>query len=186
MRRPPGSLPAAALHSGTPGGAWRERARDGAAAASALSRAGNRPGAWANRLGGGQDRLARASGGKIGRKMGGRISVLARPRGAGHGGNEPRDNAARVAGQSRRALLNGRRLKDFRKAWLPDAFPVRHPGRIAQLVEQLTLNQRVQGSSPCAPTNKFKDLISTSQERSSNMRPIEVVARSHVRLQRVT
>jgi hypothetical protein len=26
-------------------------------------------------------------------------------------------------------------------------------GRIAQLVEQLTLNQRVQGSSPCAPTN---------------------------------
>ena len=31
-------------------------------------------------------------------------------------------------------------------------------GRIAQLVEQLTLNQRVQGSSPCAPTNKIKDL----------------------------
>jgi hypothetical protein len=27
-------------------------------------------------------------------------------------------------------------------------------GRIAQLVEQLTLNQRVQGSSPCAPTTK--------------------------------
>ena len=26
-------------------------------------------------------------------------------------------------------------------------------GRIAQLVEQLTLNQRVQGSSPCAPTS---------------------------------
>jgi hypothetical protein len=26
------------------------------------------------------------------------------------------------------------------------------------LVEQLTLNQRVQGSSPCAPTNNFKDL----------------------------
>ena len=25
-------------------------------------------------------------------------------------------------------------------------------GRIAQVVEQLTLNQRVQGSSPCAPT----------------------------------
>ena len=25
-------------------------------------------------------------------------------------------------------------------------------GRIAQLAEQLTLNQRVQGSSPCAPT----------------------------------
>src|SRR5262249_37930519 len=31
-------------------------------------------------------------------------------------------------------------------------------GRIAQLVEQLTLNQRVPGSSPGAPTNKSKDL----------------------------
>ena len=31
-------------------------------------------------------------------------------------------------------------------------------GRIAQLVEQLTLNQRVQGSSPCAPTNLFNRL----------------------------
>jgi hypothetical protein len=29
-------------------------------------------------------------------------------------------------------------------------------GRIAQLVEQLTLNQRVQGSSPCAPTNQIR------------------------------
>jgi hypothetical protein len=29
-------------------------------------------------------------------------------------------------------------------------------GRIAQLVEQLTLNQRVKGSSPFAPTNKHK------------------------------
>ena len=31
-------------------------------------------------------------------------------------------------------------------------------GRIAQLVEQLTLNQRAQGSSPCAPTNDFSVL----------------------------
>src|SRR5689334_25365231 len=31
-------------------------------------------------------------------------------------------------------------------------------GRIAQLVEQLTLNQRVPGSSPGAPTNEIKDL----------------------------
>ena len=31
-------------------------------------------------------------------------------------------------------------------------------GRIAQLVEQLTLNQRVQGSSPCAPTKPLKRL----------------------------
>ena len=30
--------------------------------------------------------------------------------------------------------------------------PVFKDGRIAQMVEQLTLNQRVQGSSPCAPT----------------------------------
>jgi hypothetical protein len=34
-------------------------------------------------------------------------------------------------------------------------------GRIAQLVEQLTLNQRVQGSSPCAPTNHFNGLAET-------------------------
>ena len=31
-------------------------------------------------------------------------------------------------------------------------------GRIAQVPEQLTLNQRVQGSSPCAPTNHFNAL----------------------------
>jgi hypothetical protein len=38
-------------------------------------------------------------------------------------------------------------------------------GRIAQLVEQLTLNQRVQGSSPCAPTIDIKDLaVSTVLE----------------------
>jgi hypothetical protein len=29
------------------------------------------------------------------------------------------------------------------------------------LVEQLTLNQRVQGSSPCAPTTLFNDLAET-------------------------
>jgi hypothetical protein len=32
-------------------------------------------------------------------------------------------------------------------------------GRIAQLVEQLTLNQRVLGSSPSAPTNQIKTYI---------------------------
>jgi hypothetical protein len=41
-------------------------------------------------------------------------------------------------------------------------------GRIAQLVEQLTLNQRVQGSSPCAPTNLFKDLAMTGTLHSDN------------------
>ena len=30
--------------------------------------------------------------------------------------------------------------------------------RICSTREQLTLNQRVQGSSPCAPTNHFNDL----------------------------
>ena len=32
-------------------------------------------------------------------------------------------------------------------------------GRIAQLVEQLTLNQRVAGSSPAAPTNEINALV---------------------------
>src|SRR4051812_45123942 len=31
-------------------------------------------------------------------------------------------------------------------------------GRIAQLGEQVTLNQRVQGSSPCAPTNDLSNI----------------------------
>ncbi len=31
-------------------------------------------------------------------------------------------------------------------------------GRLAQLVEQLTLNQRVAGSNPASPTNLFNDL----------------------------
>jgi hypothetical protein len=38
----------------------------------------------------------------------------------------------------------------------------RRVGRIAQLVEQLTLNQRVQGSSPCAPTKQIKGLADHS------------------------
>ena len=36
-------------------------------------------------------------------------------------------------------------------------------GRIAQLVEQLTLNQRVVGSSPTAPTIEIKDLAETDR-----------------------
>ena len=40
----------------------------------------------------------------------------------------------------------------------PFGAPAPSWGRIAQLVEQLTLNQRVQGSSPCAPTNQNKGL----------------------------
>ena len=55
-----------------------------------------------------------------------------------------------VAGQRRIALLH-----DPASAASPAG---RHSGRIAQLVEQLTLNQRVLGSSPSAPTNKIKGL----------------------------
>ena len=39
----------------------------------------------------------------------------------------------------------------------------RYGGRIAQLAEQLTLNQRVQGSSPCTPTNLFNILVLNCQ-----------------------
>ena len=41
-------------------------------------------------------------------------------------------------------------------------------GRIAQLVEQLTLNQRVVGSNPTAPTNDFKGL---ALEQNRTLRP---------------
>src|SRR5437879_13644554 len=55
-----------------------------------------------------------------------------------------RENSLRLAGHPRVALLNdalSRRL-----------FRTRASGRIAQLVEQLTLNQRVPRSSPGAPS----------------------------------
>ena len=42
-------------------------------------------------------------------------------------------------------------------------------GRIAQLVEQLTLNQRVQGSNPCAPTNEIKDLDRSRQHPENSI-----------------
>src|ERR1700712_1138938 len=48
-----------------------------------------------------------------------------------------------IAGQSRAALLQDAGVRGS---------PAPRPGRIAQLVEQLTLNQRVPGSSPGAPT----------------------------------
>ena len=51
-----------------------------------------------------------------------------------------------------------------RLCYMPGLTRERRPrdfdGRIAQLVEQLTLNQRVQGSSPCAPTIEIKHLSS--------------------------
>ena len=50
-------------------------------------------------------------------------------------------------------------LVTFNSAWLRRRWKrSRFDGRIAQLVEQLTLNQRVHGSSPCAPTIKINDL----------------------------
>ncbi len=59
----------------------------------------------------------------------------------------PRRPGGHAACQGPRPLLTDARLARF---------PPRQSGRIAQLVEQLTLNQRVQGSSPCAPTNNFR------------------------------
>jgi hypothetical protein len=53
------------------------------------------------------------------------------------------------AGQRRTALLHDPRLRGVARG--------RHSGRIAQLVEQLTLNQRVLGSSPSAPTKSRPD-----------------------------
>jgi hypothetical protein len=46
-------------------------------------------------------------------------------------------------------------------------------GRIAQLVEQLTLNQRVQGSSPCAPTIEIKRNQEMRAEQASRPAPLE-------------
>jgi hypothetical protein len=54
-----------------------------------------------------------------------------------------------MAGQGARRLL---KPHCFQSARLRHLKRRRVDGRIAQLVEQLTLNQRVHGSSPCAPT----------------------------------
>ena len=48
-----------------------------------------------------------------------------------------------------------------RLAYRGEIIYLRPRGRLAQLAEQLTLNQRVLGSSPSAPTNLFKDLERT-------------------------
>ena len=56
-------------------------------------------------------------------------------------------NPLAMTGQAYLALLNTRLFGDdqtFRRIFFD--------GRLAQLVEQLTLNQRVVGSSPTAPT----------------------------------
>ena len=47
------------------------------------------------------------------------------------------------------------------------AIVVHDDGRIAQLVEQLTLNQRVLGSNPSAPTNQNENLYAEELSRVS-------------------
>ena len=49
---------------------------------------------------------------------------------------------------------------------LARAFPDPSSGRIAQLVEQMTLNQRVPGSSPGAPTKPKALFLNKLEERS--------------------
>ena len=59
-----------------------------------------------------------------------------------------------------RARAYTRRHPDVIGARFPGAGVLRamKQGRLAQLVEQLTLNQRVVGSSPTSPTNDFNGL----------------------------
>src|ERR1700761_5374328 len=52
------------------------------------------------------------------------------------------------------------RIRFAKRRPLVRAFPGQVSGRIAQLVEQMTLNHRVPGSSPGAPTKPFTDLPS--------------------------
>ncbi len=61
----------------------------------------------------------------------------------------------RKAGQAPPRLLHAAGLAHIGRkeaARCPSPVERYFDGRIAQLVEQLTLNQRVHGSSPCAPT----------------------------------
>jgi hypothetical protein len=68
-----------------------------------------------------------------------------------------------MAGQGRPLLLNPGCFPFSRAAAL---IASRFDGRIAQLVEQLTLNQRVHGSSPCTPTIKIKELRQQSASQN--------------------
>ena len=65
----------------------------------------------------------------------------------------------------------------------------RQSGRIAQLVEQLTLNQRVPGSSPGAPTIHSRDSLDFPERRKFRRRvgrscPANAGSRMHVHLAR--
>src|SRR5947209_15238903 len=52
-------------------------------------------------------------------------------------------------------------------------------GRIAQLVEQLTLNQRVQGSSPCAPTTSLPKRL--PERHHGELYPVRGLCHAHLR-----
>ena len=71
--------------------------------------------------------------------------------------NAPAKRRLTVAGQDSAPLLQDA------------AGAKRRTGRIAQLVEQLTLNQRVQGSSPCAPTNAWQSRKYCGEIRIGNV-----------------
>src|SRR6202011_4899235 len=64
-----------------------------------------------------------------------------------------------IAGHRGVALLNDALLRRL---------PGLSSGRIAQLVEQMTLNHRVPGSSPGAPTKLFNHLAEIPRERRSS------------------
>ncbi len=55
-------------------------------------------------------------------------------------------------------MIAGRSLGSKEDNSPPQSAPKTGSGRIAQLVEQLTLNQRVLGSSPSASTTSFNNL----------------------------
>src|ERR1700757_5436817 len=76
------------------------------------------------------------------------------------GGRRHGENCGCIAGHRGGGLLN-----DAPLATGPSGC---RSGRIAQLVEQLTLNQRVPGSSPGAPTKPFKHLAGTTEGHTEN------------------
>ena len=63
------------------------------------------------------------------------------------------------AGKTRRVCWTGQ--TQLAKRRRPAGYPV-GSGRIAQLVEQMTLNHRVVGSIPTAPTKSIKHLASVT------------------------
>ena len=90
-----------------------------------------------------------------GRRQAARDDALDRQEQAGRQGHELRPEKRRAAPRAP-SLDRARRLCYGRAS---RGRPRGFDGRIAQLVEQLTLNQRVQGSSPCAPTIETPEIV---------------------------